>query len=111
MTKMFQSTLLRELIVGSHWNPCHVLAGLQEMCPSCSIKDVPASGPSPVLLRPRELALVAPDWETYSAWIENNKQAADALGEDMACKPQGIRLRGWGALGGPWITYMVLLRV
>lgn len=58
---------------------------LKEMCPECDVSQVPHSGPSPVLLRPHELALVAPDWESYTAWIEANKKARDALGERPTC--------------------------
>jgi hypothetical protein len=43
--------------------------------------QVPASGPAPVLIRPHEMAFAAPDWELYSAWIENNEQAKKNLGE------------------------------
>jgi hypothetical protein len=32
-------------------------------------------------MRPHELALVAPDWEAYTAWIEGNDHAKDVLGE------------------------------
>uniref|UniRef100_A0A383WBI5 Hydroxyproline O-arabinosyltransferase-like domain-containing protein n=1 Tax=Tetradesmus obliquus TaxID=3088 RepID=A0A383WBI5_TETOB len=54
---------------------------IKRMCPECSqVSQVPHSGPSPVLLRPHELALVAPDWETYSAWIEGNEHARNAFG-------------------------------
>ncbi|KAF8072854.1 HPAT1 [Scenedesmus sp. PABB004] len=55
-------------------------AVVSEMCPSCDVARVPHSGPSPVLLRPGELARVAPDWETYSAWIEGNANARSVLG-------------------------------
>lgn len=51
------------------------------MCPECKISEVPHSGPSPVLIRPHELALVAPDWEVYSAWIEGNELAKKAFGK------------------------------
>lgn len=54
---------------------------MREMCPSCDVRKVPKSGPSPVLIRPAELALVAPDWEVYSAWIEGNDHAKEVLGE------------------------------
>eukprot|EP00879_Flechtneria_rotunda_P014651 GHRR01015310.1.p1 GENE.GHRR01015310.1~~GHRR01015310.1.p1 ORF type:complete len:332 (+),score=80.08 GHRR01015310.1:805-1800(+) len=53
---------------------------MRQMCPECDVKQLPHSGPSPVLLRPHELAMVAPDWEIYSAWIENNEQARNVLG-------------------------------
>jgi len=53
---------------------------LAEMCPECDISKIPRSGPSPVLIRPHELALVAPDWEVFTAWIEGNDKARDALG-------------------------------
>jgi hypothetical protein len=54
---------------------------IKRMCPECKVSQVPHSGPSPVLIRPAELALVAPDWETYSAWIEDNEHARNVFGE------------------------------
>lgn len=61
----------------------------QEMCPECDVEKIPASGPSPVLLRPRQLGLIGPDWETYSYWIENNKEANEKLGGCQGCGGQG----------------------
>jgi hypothetical protein len=54
---------------------------VKRMCPECKVSQVPHSGPSPVLIRPHELALVAPDWEKYSAWIEDNEHARNVFGE------------------------------
>ena len=51
------------------------------MCPDCDVKKIPKSGPAPVLLRPHELAMVAADWEQYTAWIESNDDAKKVLGE------------------------------
>jgi hypothetical protein len=52
-----------------------------EMCPECNVQQIPKSGPAPVLLRPHELALIGPDWERYTAWIEGNDNAKKVLGE------------------------------
>jgi hypothetical protein len=54
-----------------------------EMCPDCDVKKISRSGPAPVLLRPHELALIGPDWERYTAWIEGNENAKKVLGESI----------------------------
>lgn len=62
---------------------CVMLPRLQvmlQMCPECDVKKIPKSGPAPVLLRPHELAMVGPDWESYTAWIEGNANAKQVLG-------------------------------
>ena len=63
---------------------CYAAVDVQvmlEMCPDCDVKKIPRSGPAPVLLRPHELALIGPDWERYTAWIEGNENAKKVLGE------------------------------
>lgn len=55
-----------------------------EMCPDCDVKKIPRSGPAPVLLRPHELAMIGPDWETYTAWIEGNENAKKVLGAHLS---------------------------
>lgn len=52
-----------------------------QMCPECDVSKIPKSGPAPVLLRPHELAMIGPDWETYTAWIEGNANAKQVLGK------------------------------
>ncbi|GBF92072.1 hypothetical protein Rsub_04419 [Raphidocelis subcapitata] len=62
-------------------NPAYptVAPSIVEMCPTCDPEKVPRSGPAPVLIRPHEMAVAAPDWEVYSAWIEGNKRARTNL--------------------------------
>lgn len=70
------------------WHVCQVcvcvmlphLQVMLQMCPECDVKKIPKSGPAPVLLRPHELAMVGPDWESYTAWIEGNANAKQKLG-------------------------------
>jgi hypothetical protein len=59
---------------------------LREKCPTCNPSSVPGSGPAPVLMRFSDLRAATPLWEELSLWIENNKPAKDALGEQQgAC--------------------------
>jgi hypothetical protein len=54
---------------------------VEEMCAGrCSAEQVLASGPAPVLLRLSELRATVDDWVRLSAWIENRKDAREALG-------------------------------
>jgi hypothetical protein len=84
--------------------PCHVVVWcavqvMLEMCPDCDVKKIPKSGPAPVLLRAHELAVIGPDWETYTAWIESNDNAKNVLG-GLAwcwCAPVvGLQVHGCG---------------
>ncbi|PNW78775.1 hypothetical protein CHLRE_09g389763v5 [Chlamydomonas reinhardtii] len=53
---------------------------LKERCPDCDPKDVPNSGPAPVLARFSDFKAATPIWEDLSKWIETHEEAKKQLG-------------------------------
>ncbi|KAG2437347.1 hypothetical protein HXX76_006002 [Chlamydomonas incerta] len=53
---------------------------LKERCPDCDPKDVPNSGPAPVLARFSDFKAATPIWEDLSKWIETHEDAKKQLG-------------------------------
>ncbi|GIL58932.1 hypothetical protein Vafri_13942 [Volvox africanus] len=53
---------------------------LKERCPDCDPKQVPNSGPAPVLARFSDFKAATPIWEELSKWIETHEEAKKMLG-------------------------------
>ncbi|EFJ50516.1 hypothetical protein VOLCADRAFT_88948 [Volvox carteri f. nagariensis] len=84
---------------------------LKERCPDCDPKNVPNSGPAPVLARFSDFKAATPIWEELSLWIETHEEAKKMLGWvremyawDIGVAANKLNIRNLGPPASPLIS-------
>lgn len=81
-------------IMSLHSVPCYACVAavaqklLKDKCPTCDVKNLPNSGPAPVLARLADFRAATPLWEELSLWIETHEDAKKQLGAHIMA-PEG----------------------